>query len=948
MGFSLTRLTYFGIISSIDEDLREIVRLLIPNERPASDFFGPALFAKLNERLNRSSDDFNASMIDFLDMGDSLSLIQKYKSSLTAPESNFFERTHFSFEQIIGVRNRVMHARPLEFSDGVKVEKLTNDLKNAPQSLFRRTVEFLQRLATDPYLPFSLDVSAIEAQHGEPNHNLPIPDFDETGFLGRQREAEDLITACKGPWPIITVVGEGGYGKTALALQVAYKLLDDTDNPFEYIVWTTSKTTRLSLSDIERIENSITSSIGMFQDVSRTLTGKSLNEEQSTEEVLNYLNEFRILLILDNLETIMDKRIIDLFSRLNGRSKILVTSRLGTGEMNYRFPLGPLSEDDGVRLLRSTAKVRNVKNILQLDKAVLASYCRRMKGNPGFIKWFVSSVQCGKRPENVLVEPKVFLDFCLSNVYDYISEDARNLVNVMISIPGPHTQSVLSYISGLNGDRFQSALQSLWSANLVQMSSVSTSVGQQTVYEPGELPRLFLIKNHPPSQIEIRSHQSKKRSLDNIYRNYFSDSRQDRYSFNNITLRSKDDTALAHYLRIAIQETKNYSTALEHIEEAKALDPSYYEVHRVEAVIHRNFGNFTAAREAYEVALDCERNSAPLHFWYAGFLMRDADDSETAARHFGHARTLDPSSPRVILESARCMMFDRKYDEADQMLCTLFDWLELSPELKRKLYHLALQISLRRTESKVDAASRVLELIDFVSRYKQIPKSLLDSKINETLLKARTIAKGSLAAAGTNVDGDAFELCSQFFETIVSATQSPEWEASPLSSASPRDSDVGMVFSGAIHNYNFEKKYGFLEYGDSVRVFFHHSDIDSYNDEIVAGASAHFSIVKDALGRFRASGIHIFSGIDAIRDAERPLDGHELTPDERRTGIIKSVLPEKGFGFLYSNDSTEIFFHKSGLTKGLIISSIAVGDHVTYVEAQNSRGTCAEKISLLE
>ena len=88
-------------------------------------------------------------------------------------------------------------------------------------------------------------------------NNLPIPDFDETGFIGRRDEVEEVKKLCLGPYPVVTVVGEGGLGKTALALKVAYDILDLHDCPFESVVWSSSKTNQLTGYEITKIQNAI-------------------------------------------------------------------------------------------------------------------------------------------------------------------------------------------------------------------------------------------------------------------------------------------------------------------------------------------------------------------------------------------------------------------------------------------------------------------------------------------------------------------------------------------------------------------------------------------------------------------------------------------------------------------------------------------------------------------
>ncbi len=127
--------------------------------------------------------------------------------------------------------------------------------------------------------------------------------------MGRDKEKEELKRLCSSQWPVITVVGEGGYGKTALSLQVAYDILDDGNAKFDAIVWTTAKRVRLTLNDIETIDGAITSSLGVIKAAANELSGTG-GSGDSVEEVVSYLNSFRILLIIDNLETILDPMLI--------------------------------------------------------------------------------------------------------------------------------------------------------------------------------------------------------------------------------------------------------------------------------------------------------------------------------------------------------------------------------------------------------------------------------------------------------------------------------------------------------------------------------------------------------------------------------------------------------------------------------------------------------------
>ena len=93
----------------------------------------------------------------------------------------------------------------------------------------------MRRLKLDPSFVLSLIIPADESD-GENNNNLPPPDFDETGFIGRRQQISQLIKLCHGPYPVITIVGDGGLGKTALALKVGYEVMDGS-SPKSSVNW---------------------------------------------------------------------------------------------------------------------------------------------------------------------------------------------------------------------------------------------------------------------------------------------------------------------------------------------------------------------------------------------------------------------------------------------------------------------------------------------------------------------------------------------------------------------------------------------------------------------------------------------------------------------------------------------------------------------------------------
>jgi len=133
--------------------------------------------------------------------------------------------------------------------------------------------------------------------------------------------------------------------------------------------------------------------------------------------------------------------------------------------------------------------------------SVLKDYCTKMKSNPLFIKWFVSCVHSGKRPEEALLNSNIFLDYCLANVVGFLSQDARLVAKAMLATSGPHTQPILSYLTNLDGQRLQIALQQLITANIAMLIAQPTENGITSLYELADLPRAYFLRAYPPCAV---------------------------------------------------------------------------------------------------------------------------------------------------------------------------------------------------------------------------------------------------------------------------------------------------------------------------------------------------------------------------------------------------------------------------------------------------------------
>lgn len=143
-----------------------------------------------------------------------------------------------------------------------------------------------------------------------PRHNLPQP---ATPFVGRDEELADIgrLLLDDPDCQLLTLVGPGGIGKTRLALQAAAQALD----AFPHGVYLVPLA---SVSSTEFLAPAIADALSL------SFYGSADPQAQ----LLNYLREKEMLLVLDNLEHLLEgtSLLSDILSSASG-IKLLVTSR---------------------------------------------------------------------------------------------------------------------------------------------------------------------------------------------------------------------------------------------------------------------------------------------------------------------------------------------------------------------------------------------------------------------------------------------------------------------------------------------------------------------------------------------------------------------------------------------------------------------------------------------
>jgi len=333
----------YTIISRFEEAYRELLLNKLSIINP--DFFElipQGVILKANERGHCTNwDDFEEFIIniDFPDLKE----ITLYKTNSKILNNGVIDNKEFSetMDELYSLRCKIAHIKGYFTSVDLdnlieKTSFIANIFENDQFSIFINVIK------TDPNSVVLKIPSDFVEDYLENNgiiHNLPIPDYDyEGGFVGRDEDKKKIKQFLfSEKFPVITITGAGGVGKTSLALKVIQEITQSDKIIFDSILWLSAKENKLSPLGIEDIEPTLKSYeelldtfIQLFGFTDQLESDSIESKVKLTETIIDLSD--KILVVIDNLETITDERIINFILEAPLKIKFLVTSRKGIGQ----------------------------------------------------------------------------------------------------------------------------------------------------------------------------------------------------------------------------------------------------------------------------------------------------------------------------------------------------------------------------------------------------------------------------------------------------------------------------------------------------------------------------------------------------------------------------------------------------------------------------------------
>ncbi len=684
---SAVRNTCFALISAVEVDLRELIvcedalRGSVPFLPADARNAALARYEFDSKESLESTSPRDVDLLPYIDFGDTAKVLRAIKPTQQEISSEAISALALEIERFVPTRNRVCHSRPLEEEDFANcLDFAKGMLSKQPKLPWKSLRETRRLLEEDPGYVIGLQIPEYWQLGVTPiRHNLPLPDYDETGFLGRSADRSAVRKHLLASHHVLTIVGEGGVGKSALAIQCLYDLLDLAEHPpFDGIIWTSLKTKTLTAAGVSEIHDAISSTLGIIQAVAVELgstTPAKGSFDEAIEEILEYMQAFKILLVIDNFETVTDQSLRPLLTSIPTGSKVLLTSRIGLGEIEIRYKLDPLDLKTSVNLLRRFSRSLNVDILYSAAEKKLEKYSQHLYFNPLLIKWYAQSVSLGSDPEKLISRGNVAFDqvirYCFENLFSRLADQERKVLHFLAAARRPLTPTELLFlmqnVSQIQALELDRAISTLHSSSMLKRSTLDGKSRDGTLQlSLTDVSLDYISRFAPPDKSIFEKIQQASRKLNQQIQQ--SSVRQAAYKFDLFAVRAstRDQKIAAFHLNAALLSSKKseFVAARKSVDAAKTLLPTFAETYRVSSLIESKDNETYKALQEIEEAAQLEPDSALIHYQFANFLANTLEEYDRALEECTAAIACDPHDDTPLTLKALVLTRLGRYQEA--------------------------------------------------------------------------------------------------------------------------------------------------------------------------------------------------------------------------------------------------------------------------------------------
>lgn len=443
-------------------------------------------------------------------------------------------------------------------------------------------------------------------------NNLPSTfDHHITGLIARQDEARELLKRLQNKRnSLVAIVGPGGTGKTALCLDVLHKCvlhpesLDWTDQ----VIYITAKTERLTARGVETIADPVTSLESVKRSVSAALYGLESGADEaetvSFDLACNEMGERRVLVCIDNLETILrdhPQDFEDFAQSLPQNWRVLVTSRVTVNGANV-LALGPIKREGAIKLARDYSSLRGSGRLAETQLSRLVEVCDH---NPLAIRLVLDSYTAGSELSRALEQThEQIVDFSYTSLVEHLPADASKVLECLFGSGDPLSRGQIGHLLELSPDEVAEAVNSLLKTSLVTREVSSTSER----YALSSSVRDLLVRTPRDSYVREQVY-ARLRDQQRIIVELDQKGTRDLLNESFVPAASADHIrALVGRLRRSVVGRSSRADQLRDLTDvrrARDFDPTDAVLHRTEGLLLEQLGDRYGAIESFRKAVVC-------------------------------------------------------------------------------------------------------------------------------------------------------------------------------------------------------------------------------------------------------------------------------------------------------------------------------------------------------
>jgi len=401
-------------------------------------------------------------------------------------------------------------------------------------------------------------------------------------FIGREnyiKRLKDAVEQDPRLW-IINLHGPGGVGKSALATWLAYEYYHKKN--FEAILHLSAKDQELSHEEgirhlrptLVSLEDFLDRVLHLFEHGEFCLT----NLEKRKEVVTEILIAFRALLILDNMESVRDGRIMEFIRSLppETKTKVLLTSRRRSSEWEYPIQVTEFTLEE----IREFIDVRNKEMKLDLptnDPIIIKKISEITGGLPLAIQWTLGEYSKSNNLDEILTRAvdhdSPLLEFSFRNSWNILDDLAKRALAVLTIFDSPPTLQLWRTALDWPLDKIERAISSL-----VEVTFVTERTEQKTglvVYHA--LPITLTFARNELAKLGDLEHQARLRYHDYLNRIELTSVESKEYEdlFKRFNARSDNEKKAIIFCRMAEGQARSfgYEEAEQYYQQALEIDP---------------------------------------------------------------------------------------------------------------------------------------------------------------------------------------------------------------------------------------------------------------------------------------------------------------------------------------------------------------------------------------